>query len=191
VSKADATADAPEAAGGELHQRGDDRQTHTDLSAPTQNLHVVSITSALMRDEIRLDEFKGCADAAALNGRWIATDAELGGVRLPGEVLSELTLHLKAGRFVFGNDSGIIAVDLDHRPHALDVVATAGPNYGRFVPAIFEQAGGMLRVCYDLSGRERPREFRAPLGTRRFLVTYRRAPLMTALPREHRTSTAP
>jgi hypothetical protein len=94
-----------------------------------------------------------------------------------------LTLLLQSGTFVFGSDSGIIAVDADHRPPALDVVATAGPNYGRFVPAIFEQAAGMLRICYDLSGRERPREFRAPPGTRRFLVTYRRSPLTAALDR--------
>jgi uncharacterized protein (TIGR03067 family) len=90
-------------------------------------------------------------------------------------VLAELTLRVQCGRFVLGCDEGTIAIDRQVHPAAMDVVATHGPNRGRYVPAIFEHAGGMLRICYDLSGRQRPGEFKAPLGTRRFLATYRRA----------------
>ena len=31
-----------------------------------------------------------------------------------------------------------------------------------------------LQICYDLSGREFPKEFKAPKGTQRYLVDYRR-----------------
>jgi uncharacterized protein (TIGR03067 family) len=110
-----------------------------------------------------------------LNGRWLATEAKLGGVKVPEDVLEHLTVHLSRGAFAFGCDAGIIMVHGQHRPPWLDVIATHGPNLGRFVPAIFAFAGGTLRICFDLSGTERPRDFRAPIGSRRFLVSYRRA----------------
>ncbi|MGO8677029.1 MAG: hypothetical protein ACLQVX_14295 [Limisphaerales bacterium] len=31
--------------------------------------------------------------------------------------------------------------------------------------------GGTLRVCYDLSGKQRPSEFKSPAGTQLYLVT--------------------
>jgi hypothetical protein len=34
--------------------------------------------------------------------------------------------------------------------------------------------GDTLRVCYDLSGKSRPTEFKTKEGTRLFLVTYKR-----------------
>src|SRR5919106_5783973 len=117
----------------------------------------------------------GGSDTSGLNGSWVPTEAWLSGVLLPRDVLAALTLRVESGRFALGEDEGTIAVNRMVSPAAMDVVATRGPNRGRFVPAIFEHAGGMLRICYDLSGRERPREFKAPLGTRRFLATYRRA----------------
>jgi uncharacterized protein (TIGR03067 family) len=110
-----------------------------------------------------------------LNGWWVVTEAHLGGIRLPADAFAGLTLYVRNGGFVLGSDEGTITLNRDVSPAAMDVVATRGPNKGRFVPAIFEHAGDMLRICYDLSGAERPPDFRAPVGTRRFLATYRRA----------------
>jgi hypothetical protein len=63
-----------------------------------------------MRDETEIDNAAARADRSSLNGRW---DAQLGGLRLPDDVLAELTLLLQSGTFVFGSDSGVIAVDAD------------------------------------------------------------------------------
>ena len=114
-------------------------------------------------------------DSSGLNGCWVVTEAHLGGIRLPDEALRELTLRVQSGNFAFGSDRGIITIDRHAHPPSLDVIATHGPNAGRFVPAIFEQAGGMLRICFDLSGHVRPSSFTAPPRTNRFLATYRRA----------------
>ncbi len=115
------------------------------------------------------------SELSGLNGCWAAVGAQLDGIGLPSELLPDLTLHVQSGNFVFGSDEGLLAINRNAHPPALDVIATSGPNRGRVVPAIFEQAGGMLRVCYALVGNERPAEFRAPHGSRRFLVTYRRS----------------
>jgi uncharacterized protein (TIGR03067 family) len=110
-----------------------------------------------------------------LDGTWLVTAGQLGGVRLPDNAFGELTLTLRNGRFELGQDCGRVGLDCGVTPAALDVLIIDGPNRGRFVPAIVERAGGMLRVCYDLGGTQRPTTFRAPAGTRYFLATYRRA----------------
>ena len=49
-----------------------------------------------------------------------------------------------------------------------------GPNKGKTFPAIYELAGDTLRVCYDLSGKKRPTEFKTKADTKLYLVTYKR-----------------
>lgn len=40
--------------------------------------------------------------------------------------------------------------------------------------AIYELDDDMLKICYDLSGKSRPTEFKTSEGTQLFLVTYKR-----------------
>jgi uncharacterized protein (TIGR03067 family) len=58
------------------------------------------------------------------------------------------------------------------KPKELDIVGTDGPNKGKTILAIYEQDGDTLRICYDLSGKGRPTEFKTKEGTQSFLVTY-------------------
>jgi uncharacterized protein (TIGR03067 family) len=125
-------------------------------------------------DDAKAREAEWC-HIQGLNGCWMALAAHLDGVNLPGDILIDLSLNVHNGWFIFGDDEGVLAIDHHVRPAGLDVLAVRGPSRGRFVPAIFEHAGGMLRICYALTGTERPKEFRAPLGSRRLLVTYRKA----------------
>ena len=104
------------------------------------------------------------------------TRGQLGGVRLPHEALDDLTLLLHDGMFELGVDGGTVAIDWHASPWTMDVHVVLGPNRGRFIPAIFECRGATLRICFDLSGSQRPGTFAAPAGTRRFLATYQRPP---------------
>jgi uncharacterized protein (TIGR03067 family) len=56
----------------------------------------------------------------------------------------------------------------------LDIIGTDGPNKGKTFLAIYERDGDTLRICYDLSGKNRPKDFKSPEGTQHFLVTYKR-----------------
>lgn len=112
--------------------------------------------------------------APDIDGWWVATDGELGGMPLPAEALSDLALRLQNGTFRFGTDEGWTVINRHAHPHTLDIVPARGPNRGRVVPAIVQVAGNSMRLCCDLSGRCRPQEFTSPAGTRRFLATYRR-----------------
>jgi uncharacterized protein (TIGR03067 family) len=117
--------------------------------------------------------------AGLLNGRWVLVQGQIGGVGLPAEALAQLPLEIENGSCQFGTEEGTVSLRGSVHAGELDVITTRGPNGGRVVPAIFERAGGMLRICYDLSGASRPRCFRSPPGTHLFLATYRRAAPVT------------
>ena len=117
---------------------------------------------------------------ANIDGWWLATDGELGGIRLPTEVLSDLSLRLEKGTFRRGSDEGWTVLNRHVHPHTIDIVPARGPSRGRVVPAIIDVTGSSMRFCCDLSGRTRPGDFEAPPGTRLFVATYRR--MATAAP---------
>lgn len=57
----------------------------------------------------------------------------------------------------------------------LELKGKKGPNAGRTLPAIYQQRGELLRVCYGLDGIV-PDDFTAAAGSARYLVLYRRQP---------------
>lgn len=122
----------------------------------------------------------GCLvhQADEVQGIWKPTQAELGGTRLPEAVLAPLRLELTKGQYVLTGaespDRGTVAVDASKSPKTMDVTGTDGPNKGKTFPAIYELDGDTLRICYDLSGKERPKEFKTAPQTRLYLVTYKR-----------------
>jgi uncharacterized protein (TIGR03067 family) len=57
----------------------------------------------------------------------------------------------------------------------MTIKSTEGPNRGKTFLAIYEMKdAGSMRVCYDMSGTEFPKEFKAPKGTQLYLAGYRR-----------------
>jgi uncharacterized protein (TIGR03067 family) len=117
-------------------------------------------------------------DAKAVQGNWTPVTAELAGQPVPDAVLKVISLRLENGKYeVFvgqAPDRGNYALDLAAEPKGMTVVGTEGPNNGKTFPAIYELKGDTLRICYDLSGGSRPKEFKSVAGTQLYLVTYKR-----------------
>jgi uncharacterized protein (TIGR03067 family) len=113
-----------------------------------------------------------------IDGTWIPSEAELGGKKFPDEVRKSIKLVIKGDEYVVtvGNlpDRGTCKVDQKAKPKALDITGAEGPNKGKTILAIYERDGDTLRVCYDLTGQSRPKEFTSKPGTQLFLVTYKR-----------------
>lgn len=111
-----------------------------------------------------------------LRGTWKLTEATLGGAKLPDAAIAPLRLELGDGTYALTGaespDKGTIAVDAKKK--SIDVTGTDGPNKGKTFPAIYELKGDVLRICYDLSGKKRPSEFKSAKGTQEFLVAYKR-----------------
>jgi uncharacterized protein (TIGR03067 family) len=117
-------------------------------------------------------------DGGTLDGTWVPSAAEIGGKKFPDEIRKIIKLTVKNGKYtvMVGDkaDRGTTKLDPSAKPKALDITGTEGPNKGKTILAIYERNGDTLRVCYDLSGKGRPTEFKTREGTQLFLVTYTR-----------------
>ncbi len=117
-------------------------------------------------------------DSDAIRGTWQPSTAELGGKMFPDEVRKTIKLVVKDDKYTVtvgkAVDQGTVKLNPAAKPKEMDITGTDGPNKGKTILAIYEQDGDTLRVCYDLSGKSRPTEFKTKEGTQRFLVTYKR-----------------
>ncbi len=126
--------------------------------------------------------FPGCGPGVKtgeLEGTWLPASAELAGKVLPDKTRSTIRLVVEGNKYLVSVgktvDQGALIINSRATPKELDIIGTDGPNKGKTIHAIFENDGELLRICYDLSGESRPREFRTTEGTQLFLVTYRKA----------------
>ncbi len=117
-------------------------------------------------------------DSKSLRGDWIPVKAELSGQPMPDAMLKTISLKIGDGTYdvlVAGQpDKGTLEIDASTTPKSMIIKGTEGPNKGRTIPAIYELDGKTLRIWYDLSGAQRPKEFKTAAGTRLYLVAYQR-----------------
>jgi uncharacterized protein (TIGR03067 family) len=113
-----------------------------------------------------------------IEGTWLPTSAELGGKEFPDEVRKTIKLVVKGDKYTVTVgakvDKGTVKLNPSAKPKTLDITGTDGPNKGKTILAIYERNGDTLRICYDLSGKNHPTEFKTKEGTQLFLVTYKR-----------------
>ena len=121
---------------------------------------------------------KADAKADDTTGTWTAESAEMAGQPLPEAVRNSIRLVIKGDKYkmTVANqvEEGTSKADATATPKTLDVSGTSGPNKGKTLQAIYELDGDKLKVCYDLSGTARPKEFKTTAGTQLFLVNYKR-----------------
>ncbi len=115
------------------------------------------------------------------DGVWKPKGAMLGGVLLTPPALNAITLRIDDGKYEVSiegeerSDKGTFTLDENAAPKRMTIKSTSGPNQGKTFLAIYEiKAEDAMRVCYDLSGKEFPKEFKAPKDTSLYLVGYRR-----------------
>ena len=120
-------------------------------------------------------------DAHAHEGVWKPIAAVLGGVQLPEDAVKAITLKVTDGNYEVTieregkPDKGTCRLDTTANPKRMTIKGTDGPNRGKTLLAIYEMKDAVsMRVCYDLSGKDFPKEFKAPKGTQLYLVDYRR-----------------
>ncbi len=118
------------------------------------------------------------ADAKANDGVWAAQAAEMGGRPMPEAVFKAWRLTLGDGKYSLKGaeqpDEGTVKLYPDKKPKEMDITGTKGPNQGKTFLCIYEISGDTMKVCYDLSGKSRPTEFKTKPGTLLFLATYKR-----------------
>lgn len=107
-----------------------------------------------------------------IEGTWVIEEAELGGKKL--DSLKGAKLTMADGKYEFQNDKGDYKLSVVEKLKALDIIGKEGPNQGKTILTIYQLDGDRLKICYDLTGKARPTEFKTEAGSRLFLVSYRR-----------------
>ena len=137
-------------------------------------LHSSLLAFALLVATAEAHPFRG----DNVDGTWKPIEAELGGEKLPPDFFKNWELELAKGKYVLKGaespDQGTYTTDASKKPKSMDISGTEGPNKGKTFPCIYELDGDTLRICYDLSGRKRPTEFKTAKQTKEYLVTYKR-----------------
>jgi len=142
----------------------------------TRSLYVALFLALAYSCPARGDDTK--VDAKSMDGIWRPAAAELGGEKFPDEVRKSIKLVIDDGMYTVTvgkePDRGTVKLNPATKPKEMDIIGTEGPNNGKTILAIYELTGDTLRICYDLSGKSRPSEFKTAKDTKRFLVTYKR-----------------
>jgi uncharacterized protein (TIGR03067 family) len=131
---------------------------------------VMTFPAVALSDDAKKDESK-------IDGTWLLKTAELGGKKLPEQPGVTVKLTLKKGEYEVqaeSPDRGTVTYDESTKPKEMDIKGVEGPNKGKTILAIYELSGDKLTICYDLSGKSRPTEFKTLPKSRLFLVTYER-----------------
>ncbi len=117
-------------------------------------------------------------DRDAMQGAWLPSAAELAGGKFPDEIRKTIKLVIKDDGYTVSVgkavDQGTVKLDPSAKPKTMEITGTDGPNKGKTFRAIYEIKGDTLRICYDLSGKNYPAEFKTENGTQLYLVTYQR-----------------
>ena len=117
-------------------------------------------------------------DAKLVDGTWLGSKAELSGKPYPEELTRTIRITVEKGRYKVAHsgtsEEGLFKLDPSAKPKSLDMIGTDGPNKGNKLLAIYELDGDTLKVCYDLTGKSRPKEFKTTEGSQLYLVIYKR-----------------
>ena len=107
-----------------------------------------------------------------IEGVWQPVYAEHEGEEAPKMLLDKMEIELTGGEYAvrFGGitaDQGTYTIDAD----GLTLRGVAGPNAGKTIPCLYKFAGGVLSICYGLSGT-RPAKFATTEGSQLYLANY-------------------
>jgi len=118
------------------------------------------------------------AESKSLEGTWSLSSAVMAGKPFPEQLIKTMSLTMRDGRYTVMvgqvKDEGTAKLDSSKTPKTMEITGTDGPNKGKTLLAIYKIDGDSLTICYDLSGKAYPTEFKSKAETKLFLVEYKR-----------------
>jgi uncharacterized protein (TIGR03067 family) len=121
------------------------------------------------------------AEKDKLEGVWLVVSVEMGGKKASPDDLKNGPdrLVLDKGKYkLFKGDmlvrGGSYKVDTGVTPHTILNVVEEGIGKGQMIEGIYEVKGDMMRACFDIEGKSRPKEFATEGKPGHVLVEYKR-----------------
>ena len=107
----------------------------------------------------------------ALEGTWAFAHLEIEGNVIPAAGLGASRILIDGDRFRTESPEatyeGIFNINVEARPHEIDIEFVAGPEAGNWNYGIFQVGGDQLEICLDLNGKPRPDKFDTFTGSGR------------------------
>jgi uncharacterized protein (TIGR03067 family) len=118
-------------------------------------------------------------EVARHQGAWAVTSFVREGKASPKELVDSIVRVVEGDHVVWKRDGKsfagtTVALDPSKDPATIDVTPDGGPSRGERVLGIYQLDGDALTICMADPGRDRPRAFEAPEGSKQTLMTFRR-----------------
>ena len=118
-------------------------------------------------------------DLDALQGTWTLVAMETEGHDVDPEDFKDRTATYEGNRLTLREGDrvrrrGIVTLDPDRKPRAVNTWDQDGPYEDQTVPGIYELQGETLKLCFARPGQERPKEFTTKSGTAFLVCTYKK-----------------
>jgi uncharacterized protein (TIGR03067 family) len=114
----------------------------------------------------------------ALEGIWTFARLETDGSAFPASALEASRLLIDGDRFRTQSPEatyeGIFNINVETRPHEIDIEFVEGPEAGNWNFGIFRLDGDQLEICLDVNGKPRPVAFSTSSGSGHAYETLKR-----------------
>jgi uncharacterized protein (TIGR03067 family) len=104
-----------------------------------------------------------------MEGTWEFRDLEVDGNTMPKAALRSSRMLIDGDRFRMESPEaiyeGIFTIDVEQRPHRIDIEFVEGPEAGNWSYGIFEVNGDDFKLCLGLTGASRPTAFTTSPGS--------------------------
>jgi uncharacterized protein (TIGR03067 family) len=119
-------------------------------------------------------------DVKEPQGVWTFESQVVDGKETPADRVKTMTSTIEGGKYAVrrGDElvqAGTYIVDPSKSPKAIDMTVGEGPGKGTVMLGIYAFDGGMLKVCFDPTGKKRPTEFKSEAGSGLVLSSHKRA----------------
>lgn len=122
---------------------------------------------------------KAAQEFQRLQGGWRIESQEENGEKLSEEDLKERTLFFGRETYLLRHNNKVVQVaalklDPTKKIKTINAIIIQGNRKGETLLGILERAGDTLKLCFDLTGDTRPKEFTAPTDSSRLLIVCKR-----------------
>jgi uncharacterized protein (TIGR03067 family) len=137
------------------------------------------IAVALVAADDKPDPAK--ADTAKMQGTWTMTESLRDGEEaIPEEDRKELRLLIKDDKRTIKVRDEVVSeatytLDATSKPKGITVKVSNGPLKDKELPGIYELDGDKLKICLNLTGKDRPKDFKSEKGSGTLLQVFQKA----------------